>query len=60
MPTQGWLDRFINAFGLGTDAYKSKVDAEFPETALDGIIPRSYGRCCVARSADALSSAGQF
>lgn len=42
MPTQGWLDRFIRQFGMGTNAYKSKVDAEFPESALDGVIPWSF------------------
>lgn len=43
MPTEGWLRRFIKEFGdEGTNAYKAKVLAEFPETKLDGIIPWSY------------------
>lgn len=38
MPTFGWLERFIEGFGLQTNAYRSKVDAVFPESALDGVI----------------------
>lgn len=42
MPTQGWLDRFVKAYGDNTNAYRAKVDAQFPESKLDGIIPWSY------------------